>query len=318
MRQLIASIVVALTISSAAPAFAQLNGENLLGDTGVGNGTQAAPGFYVAGFFYKYNADTIRKADGTALALDPTQPAEATLNAFAPLVVFVSPTKILGANYGMMAVVPFANAALEAPAFGFQATVDSGLGDIYILPVTLGWHLARANVNAAAGLFAPSGRYDANGHNNLGKGMWSWELSTGTTVFLDPRKSWSVATSAFWETHTQKTESDVKVGQLLTLEGGVGKSFLQGAMSVGVAYYAQWKLTDDRFGVTPNLPTGLILDKHRVYGLGPDITIPIATRSKLISLVNIRYMWETGARVKTEGQSLLITTTFPIPSVRII
>ena len=30
------------------------------------------------------------------------------------------------------------------------------------------------------------------------------------------------------------TLTDVKVGQLLTLEGGVGKSFLHGAASVGV------------------------------------------------------------------------------------
>jgi hypothetical protein len=33
---------------------------------------------------------------------------------------------------------------------------------------------------------------------------------------------------------------------------------------------------------------------------------------------NVRYMWQTGARLKTEGQSLIATATFPIPSVRII
>ena len=34
-------------------------------------------------------------------------------------------------------------------------------------------------------------------------------------------------------------------------------------------------------------------------------------------LVNIRYLWETGARVKTQGQTLVITATFPIPSVKL-
>lgn len=106
-------------------------------------------------------------------------------------------------------------------------------------------------------------------------------------------------------------------GENLLGDTGVGKAFLQGAMSVGMAYYAQWKLTDDQFGVAPDLPDGLVLDNHRVYGLGPDITIPIATRTQLIALVNVRYLWETGARVKTEGQSLVLTATFPIPSVRI-
>jgi hypothetical protein len=80
-----------------------------------------------------------------------------------------------------------------------------------------------------------------------------------------------------------------------------------------VAYYAQWKITRDDFG----LPLPLPLDKHRVWGLGPDVTIPIATRSKLISLVNVRYLWEAGARLKTQGESLLITATFPVPSLTI-
>jgi hypothetical protein len=317
MRPLVASFVLTLALSIAAPASAQLNGENLLGDTGVGNGTQPAPGFYVAALYYSYDADTIRNADGDRLTLDPSRPGEQKIHAFAPLMVYVSPAKIFGANYGMMAVLPFANGALEAPALGFQAELDTGLGDVYVLPITLGWRLPRANVNAAAGFFAPTGRYTAGADDNLGKGMWSWELSGGTTLFLDAQKSWSVSASGFWETHTKKADSDVKVGQLFTLEGGAGKSFLQGAMSVGVAYFAQWKLTDDRFGVAPNLPGGLVLDKHRVYGLGPDVTIPLATKSKLISLVNIRYLWETGARVKTEGQSLVVTATFPVPSVRI-
>ena len=317
MKRIIASIVLTFTALTSVPAFAQLNGENLLGDTGVGNGTQPAPGWYVAALYYSYPTDTIRNGDGDPLSLDPSRPGEMTIHAFAPLVVFVTPKKIIGANYGVMAVVPFANAGIEAPVLGLQKDISAGLGDLYVVPITLGWQRPRVNVNTALGFFAPSGRYTAGADDNLGKGMWSWELSAGTTVFLDPRKSWTVSTAAFWETHTKKADSDVKVGQLLTLEGGAAKSFLQGALSVGMAYYAQWKLTDDRFGAGPNLPRDQIIDKHRVYGFGPDITLPIATRSKLISLLNIRYLWETGARVKTEGQSLVMTATFPVPSIRI-
>ena len=75
--------------------------------------------------------------------------------------------------------------------------------------------------------------------------MWSYELSAGTTVFLDAAKAWSVATSAYWETHSKKVDQNVtiggklsqtgvKVGDLLTLEGGVGQSFIAGAASVGL------------------------------------------------------------------------------------
>jgi hypothetical protein len=47
------------------------------------------------------------------------------------------------------------------------------------------------------------------------------------------------------------------------------------------------------------------------------VTIPIATKSKLIALVNARYLWETGAAIKTQGQSLLVTTTLPIGGIQI-
>jgi hypothetical protein len=158
--------------------------------------------------------------------------------------------------------------------------------------------------------------------------MWSYEVSGGTTLYLDEGRSLSVATTAYWETHTKKdgelrienaTVTDVKVGQLLTLEGGVGKSFLHGAASVGLAYFAQWKLTSDQMSLSPSLLPGSApdLDKHRVFGFGPDVTIPIATKSRLIALVNARYFWETGAELKTQGQTLMLTTTIPIGGIRI-
>ena len=104
----------------------------------------------------------------------------------------------------------------------------------------------------------------------------------------------------------------------MTLEGGVGKSFLHGAASVGVAYYAQWKTTSDNFGLSSAVPQlSGVPEHHRVFGVGPDVTIPIATKSRLISLVNVRYLWEQGAQLKTQGQSLTITTTFPVGGIRI-
>jgi hypothetical protein len=149
--------------------------------------------------------------------------------------------------------------------------------------------------------------------------MWSFELSGGGTTYLDTNRSISLSTVAYWETHSKKdgevrlpiaTARDVKVGQLLTLEGGAAKSFLQGAAHVGVAYYAQWKLTADDLGF--NIPPSLgNLPKHRVFGVGPDVTIPIAVKKKLISLVNVRYLIEQGARFKTQGNTLIITNTFP-------
>jgi hypothetical protein len=133
--------LAAIAILIASPAQAQLNGDNLLGDTGVKNGTQPAPGLYLSGMFYRYKADTIRDADGNKVILDPTQAGSQSQNVFAPIVIYVSKKKIFGANLGMMAVLPFANGALEAPGYQFEETVSAGLADMYVMPFQLGWHL---------------------------------------------------------------------------------------------------------------------------------------------------------------------------------
>ena len=312
----------------AAPAAAQLNGENLLGDAGVKSGSQPPPGTYVGFMYYRYGTDTIRNKDGTRLTMDAADQGSMALHVALPLFVLVSKTRVLGANYGVMMAVPAANGGLEAPGFGLQTDISTAFADMYVVPIQLGWHMARADVTSAFAFYAPTGRYTAGAADNIGKGMWSYELSTGTTLYVDEKKTFSVATTAFWETHSAKrgrgtthvpgnTLTGVKVGQLLTLEGGAGKTFLQGAATVGMAYYAQYKLTRDEFGFSVTPPSGPVVGKHRVWGFGPDITVPLAARSKLIASVNVRYIWEAGARVKTQGNALILTTTFPIPSVPI-
>ena len=318
---------VALATSVSAPAYAQLNGENLLGDMGVKSGTQPEPGLYFADIYYRYFTDSIKGPDGTQVVLDPTGQGSQTINATVPLVIYVSQKKILGAHYGMMAVMPFANGSLEAPGLGLSESASLGPSDLYVMPLQLGWHLKRADAVAGAAFFAPTGRHTAGASDNLGKGMWSYELSGGTTVYFDKGRSISVATSAAWETHTKKdgeiriqnaTAHEVRVGQLLTLEGGAGKSFLHGAASIGAAYYAQWKLTADEIVFSAaNSHLIQVPDKHRVLGFGPDVTVPIATKHRLISLVNVRYLWETAAQVKTQGQTLMLTATFPVGGIKI-
>lgn len=316
-----AAAIVAM-VSTTTPASAQLNGHNTLGDFGLLAGTQPAPGFYAAAFYYRYHTDTIRNRSGDRITFDPDQRGDITVNAFAPFIWYVSDFKILGGNYGALAALPIVNAALEAPVFGLQQETGFDFGDLWIQPLNLGWHTPRADFMSGFGFYAPTGTFEPFGDNNTGLGMWSFELFAGTTVYLDEAKSWSVATNAYWETHTDKEDTDIRVGDTLTLEGGFGRSFYEGALNVGVAYYAQWKLTEDEFlnrggrnffaNIVPDL-----LEKHRTFGMGPDVTIPIATKTKLLALVNVRYFWEFGVQSKTEGQTLVVTATFPIPSILI-
>ncbi len=306
-----AASVWLMLIMLSSPASAQLLGHNLLGDFGLTSGTQPGPGTYFSALYYRYEGDTIRDKDGNALGLNR---GELDVNGYALGLWHVTDRKIFGGNYSFSIWPSATDNALEAPILGLAQSTDLGFGDLYVQPINLGWHKDRADYIAGIGVYAPTGRYEDSAPDNVGLGMWSFELFAGTTIYLDSERTWNFATTAFYETHTEKEGSDVNVGDILTLEGGLGKSFKGGLINVGLAYYAQWKITEDDFG-SEGLPLGVSPGRHRGYSVGPEITIPIASKSKLYGFFNARYLWESGVRTSVEGESLVLTLTVPIPSV---
>ena len=170
-------------------AVAQLNGFNIKGDQGVKSGSQAPPGIYYGAPFYWYGTDTVKNQDGRPFS------TTGELNMFlgGPLVSVVTTKKILGANYGFMAVLPFANARIELPRL--DNNPKPGISDMYVQPFNLGWHTERADVFTGYGFFAPTGRYTAGADDNTGLGMWGHELFAGSTVFFDQHKAWHAAST---------------------------------------------------------------------------------------------------------------------------
>jgi hypothetical protein len=285
-----------------------LNGFNIKGDQGAKSGTQAPPGAAFGAPLYWYGSDTIKDREGKALDV----PGDLTMFIGGPLLNVVTTRKVLGANYGFAVVFPFANLRLELPRLDHDP--GAGFSDMYVQPVNLGWHAERADVLAGYGFFAPTGRYAAEAKDNTGLGMWGHELFAGTTVFLDKNKAWHAATTAALELHSKKEESDVQVGTLLTLEGGFGRDFLRGAASVGLAYYGQWKITEDTLATIPAL---VVRGKNRVAGLGPELTLPIATRNTVYGFLTARYQWEMGARTTTEGDALNVLLVVPFKPIKV-
>jgi hypothetical protein len=304
-----------IAVLGSSPAHAQLLGHNYPGDNGLLSGSQAPPGWTLTAMYLRYDGDTLRGNDGESIAIDPEERGSLDVNSLAIGFNGVTKFKVLGANYGFMVFPAFTNNVFEAPILGLTEKVDSGLTDLYVQPINLGWHTGRADFLAGLGVFAPTGRYEAGADDNLGMGMWSFEIFGGTTVFLDKAKSWHFATTAFYETHTEKKDTDIKVGDIFTLEGGLGKSFMEGAMNVGVAYFAQWKVTGDDPGGDLQPAFDELFGKHRGFGVGPEVTFPIATKKKLIGFINARYVWEFGVRSQLEGSHFILAAAFPIPSV---
>jgi hypothetical protein len=316
----IVGVAGGLVLTLWAPAQAQLAGSHTLGYYGVQAGSQPGPGFYNVVFYYRYSTDTIKDANGNTV--HPLgSPPSTVATAMADYLYFVSESTIAGAHYGALVALPWVNATLEAPAFTLSENTGTRFGDLMVRPFELGWHARRADITTGIDVYLPTGRYEPGGDDNVGKGMVTFEPYVGTTLFFDEQRSTSVATAAFWQINGKKKHTNATVGQILTLEGGFGKSFMGGGVSVGMAYYVEWKITKDQLGEFV-LPGGKPIDvelphKHNVWAVGPDVTLPVASKSKLFALVNVRYLWETGARMKTEGGTLVVTATLPIPSMKL-
>jgi len=101
----------------------------------------------------------------------------------------------------------------------------------------------------------------------------------------------------------------VRVGDLLTIEGGVGKTVLKGGLNVGAAYYAQWKVTaDSGSDLSPLLQRfGVENAKNRAFGLGPEINLVVP---KLEGQLGVRALKEFGNRTATQGYGVVASFTF--------
>jgi hypothetical protein len=86
-----------------------------------------------------------------------------------------------------MVAPPFSTIRPERAALEPFET-DWAFNDTYVVPLHLGWHTPRADFVAGYGFFAPTGKYEAGGLDNVGLGMWSHEVQGGTTVYLDAAK----------------------------------------------------------------------------------------------------------------------------------
>jgi len=285
-----------------------LNGDNIKGDAGLKAGSQAPPGVYIAVPLWFYTADAVKNRDGNEILTGNLDAA-----VFGVALNVVTPRKILGANYGFLVGLPWANNRVQGVE-DFDSNPGTGLTDMFIQPINLGWHTQQADATVGYGLYVPTGRYEDGASNNTGLGQWAQEILVGTTVYLNQTRTLHAATAATFNVFSKKEDSETKVGNILNLEGGLGADFLGGGLTAGLAYYGTVKLTDDQFDSRLG---ALIRGKNRVWGLGPEVSLALATKKAVYGFLTVRYEWELAARTTTEGAAWNIMATFPLKPIRL-
>ena len=339
-RFAVALLVLGFLVGSPAISSAQ-HGDYLLGTLGLLGGSQAPEGIYYQNIFSYYNAsnsDVLSRsrthdfqvaARQLQLTVNANFKLEASLDAYVDqnIIGWTTPFKILGANYGLMIDIPFAEVHgtgaasldLAAQRFGLfdrtitrngsfsnsqSSTASFNIADIYVEPINLGWHLPQLDVVTTFGFFAPAGSYDSNDAINNGLGRWAEMFGLGAVVYLDPARSWSVSAMTRYLTHQKQQGTDVRVGDDVVLEWGLGKTFRPASwkpyvvqLDAGAVGYAQWQVTDNRGS---DIPAPLRNIKSNIFAAGPEI----AATTKFGRFF-ARYEFEFGAKNALEGQVFL-------------
>ncbi len=304
------TLVMLLVITIVALSPMRADGQQIpttnKGWLGLNSGTQPAPGHYVTFLLWNYNYDTLVTSNGTQIGDRGLGSVNQMVPAFG--YTYVSELKILGGNYSASWYLPLASTAIDFPRL--NASTNWGTSDMYIQPIQLGWHYKHADLVAGYALYMPTGRFNPNSFNNTGLGQWSNEFSGGFTLYPSEKKIINLATLVQYYVESGKRGSQQKVGDSLQLQGGAGVGFKDGLINGGVAYYTQWKITEDR--IPSDLPA--FRGKNRYLGFGPEFNTILPISEKTPVFATFRYIFETGNRVATQGDTLFFRLTIVIPT----
>jgi hypothetical protein len=293
------------------PLQAQLRGTHLLGDAGLQSGSQGSPMFAVTLPFYYYHTSTFITGGGHSVKMP-------NVNLFMPGLAgtLVTNKKILGGNYGASISIGFTSSKLEGDSVSSKSPL--AFTDSYIQPLLLGWSVQQADFLVGYALYLPTGKYALNGSNNTGLGIWTNELSAGTTLYFDKEKTWNFSSLFSYAINSKKrnTKNDrIKVGNLLTVEGGAGRTWskpVKGAslpmtFNAGMVYYMQFKTTEDKMDI-PSIRNAVfdLKKKDHIYGIGAEGNVFFP---HLNLQADLRWLWEFAAINRTQGNTFIITLT---------
>lgn len=286
-----------LALMLATVSFAGEQSHYVNGVEGLKAPSLPPPGWYVRLYGAYYSSDTLRDANGDKLPVG----FDADVLAIVPRLIWITPYKILGADYGMDVLAPYLSKHITIDAMSLDAK-SSGFGDICIEPVLLSWHLARADVCAAAGGYLKTGDYDAQDPSSPGDGYNSLLFTLGSTLYLDAAKTRTASALARYEVNGEKDDVNITPGDTFHFEWGVSQNLAK-LFDVGLVGYCQWQVTDDRGS---GVKEGTQGDHDQSFAVGPEVQCFIP---QVKTIASLRYEHEFAVRDRPEGQIGVLTLT---------
>lgn len=313
-RRAVAVFLVIISVfspMSQVPAAEFGTGLYMLGYQSSLAGYLPEPGFYLRNDFYVYQ--------GNAQILPFSGRVEVDLRSrlMTDLVTgtYVTPLKIFGANYalgfiwssvtntflkGSLVVdtrFPLLNRLLSRSEEGSY----TGVSDLVVTPINLGWHLGQFHIMAFGNLYAPVGSYNAERRLNTGLSRWALEPNVAVT-WLRPGTKYpqEASISMGWTFNLENPATQYTTGQEFHLEYFLGQHLPLG-FTLGLAGYIYNQMTADT-----GSGASLGAFHGQTIALGPCLTFNSKIAGHAIGL-NARYYNELKVKNRFDGQAAFVT-----------
>jgi hypothetical protein len=298
----IVSVLLVMTISAyVSPVEGQVRGVYPLGMSATNSGVTPDSGFTYSNAFLFYSRDQLKGPDGEVLATGQNS-VMMDMNSF----VWVSKEQmgILGGpKFSVSATLPIANNSLTSDVQG-AISGGGGFADSYYQPFILGWQKKYADIRAAYGFLAPTGRFDATANDNVGSGYWTQVGSAGETFFLTRNKATAVSAFQMYEFHGTQEGTQIHPGQTLDLDYSLTQAFQVKSdlrLQLGLVGYGQWQTTGKS---GPTITPAQATARYSVNALGFASNVMLPERK--VSL-GFKYFKEFSSRSTFQGYSLQIS-----------
>jgi hypothetical protein len=196
-----------------------------------------------------------------------------------PFPVWVSKFKILGANYITGATVGYTTVSTNS-AYERIGIIDSihqsgnvtgkvsGFSDLGVIPVFLSWGFQNFDITAGYMFYAPTGKYEPGGSENIGVGYWSHIFQCFAYYYPmkvngQASKALAIMLAPTYELTSKIKNTDVDPGNRFYLDYGINQ-YLSSKFSLGVFGGNSWQVSEDK-GSEVYWNTS-IKDKSAVFG----------------------------------------------------
>ncbi|HSG16068.1 MAG TPA: transporter [Anaerolineae bacterium] len=267
------------------------------GDFGVA--ITPEPGFYAQNYLYYYSADASRAVRQGQIEFN----VDLEIAMEFPILFYVTDLELLGGRYAFGGGIPLVyldvSADLRAGPFQRSFSEDRlGIGDAYVIPVSLYWSFGDLSLNVYQGIVAPTGSYDVDREANTGLNYWSFDTNLAFT-YLHPEFGTELSFNVGHIYNTENPDTNYQTGKEFHLDYMLNQFFSE-TFAIGFHgfYYKQYTGDSGSSAVLGDF-------KAQAAGIGPAVLwIPTILGTE-VGLV-VKWFHEFEVENRLEGDHVLV------------